>query len=120
MVVSDADLLQRIVVNLLDNAAKYSMQSSQIQMALIPHVMDGHEGVQFSVSNEIGKAGPVDPERVFTKYYRAKGAHRQPGSGLGLFLVASWLKALGGAISYTKDNSPNGVQQAIFTVWVPR
>jgi signal transduction histidine kinase len=120
MIVSDADLLQRIVVNLLDNAAKYSMQGSQIRMALIPHVMDGHEGIQFSISNEIGKAGPADPERVFTKYYRAKGAHRQPGSGLGLFLVASWLNALGGAISYTQDNSPNGVQHAIFTVWVPR
>lgn len=73
MVVSDADLVQRIVVNLLDNAAKYSMTNSQIRMALIPHVRNGHDGIQFSVSNEIGRAGPADPERVFTKYYRAKG-----------------------------------------------
>lgn len=120
MVVSDAGLLHRIVENLLDNAAKYSVPSSEIRMALSTHVEKGQDGVYLSVTNEIGKAGPPDPKSLFTKYYRAKGAHRQTGSGLGLFLVASWVNALGGTITYAQRDQPNGSQQAIFTVWVPR
>ncbi|MEI6799742.1 MAG: HAMP domain-containing sensor histidine kinase [Pseudomonadota bacterium] len=120
MVVSDAGLLKLIVENLLDNAAKYSRSGSEIQMALTSQVVAGQEKVQFRIVNEIGIAGPPDPERLFTKYYRAKGAHRQPGSGLGLFLVSSWVHAFGGTITYTQDNLPNEAQQAIFTVLVPR
>jgi two-component system, sensor histidine kinase LadS len=120
MVVSDADLLQRIIENLLDNAAKYSKPGSEIQVELAADFRDGQKGVQLTVANEIGKVGPPDPDRLFTKYYRAKGAHRQPGSGLGLFLVASWVAALSGAITYRHDNQPNGAQQARFSVWLPK
>ena len=119
-VVSDSGLLKLVFENLLDNAAKYSRSGSEIQIALTSHIVDGQEKVQFRIANEIGKAGPPDPERLFEKYYRAKGAHRQPGSGLGLFLVASWVNALGGTITYRQNNLPNDTQQAIFTVWVPR
>ena len=120
MVVSDAGLLKLIVENLIDNAAKYSKSGAEIQLALTCHVADGQEDVRLSITNEIGQAGPPDPERLFTKYYRAKGAHRQPGSGLGLFLVASWVNALGGSVTYTQENLPNGAQQAIFTVSAPK
>lgn len=119
MVVSDVGLLHRIVGNLLDNAAKYSKLGTEIRIALEPRSSDNREGVELSVANEIGKAGPPDPDRLFTKYYRAKGAHRQPGSGLGLFLVASWVAALGGTINYRQEDQPNGAQLARFTVWVP-
>jgi two-component system, sensor histidine kinase LadS len=120
MVVSDAGLLLRIVENLVDNAAKYSRPGSEIRIALDTSVMDDQEGIELRVANEIGRAGPPDPGRLFTKYYRAKGAHQEPGSGLGLFLVASWVNALGGKITYAQDNVSNVGQQATFCVWVQR
>lgn len=120
LVLSDARLLQRIIENLLDNAAKYSKLGSEIRVELAADFRDGQKGAQLTVANEIGKAGPPDPDRLFTKYYRAKGAHRQPGSGLGLFLVASWVAALGGEITYRQEDQLNGAQLARFTVWVPK
>jgi two-component system, sensor histidine kinase LadS len=120
MVVSDVGLLQRVVENLLDNAAKYSNPGSEIRVELAADIRDGQQGVQLTVVNQIGVAGQPDPERLFTKYYRAKGAHRQTGSGLGLFLVASWVAALGGAITYRREDQPNDLVLARFTVWVPR
>ncbi len=119
MVVWDVGLVKLIVENLIDNAAKYSQAESAIKVALTHHVADGREEVRFSIANEIGHAGPPDPERLFTKSYRAKGAHRQPGSGLGLFLVASWVNALGGRVTNAQENPPNAAEQVIFTVSVP-
>jgi signal transduction histidine kinase len=119
-VVSDAALVGRIVENLLDNAAKYSRPGSVIRIMLSDRTEGTAHGCLLRVENEIGTAGPPDPARLFTKYYRAKGAHRQPGSGLGLFLVANWISALGGTITYAQNSQPDGVEQAIFTVWVPK
>jgi two-component system, sensor histidine kinase LadS len=120
VVISDAGLMRRIVENLLDNAAKYSSSGSGIRVTLLPMAENGVDGLQLNVANEIGKAGPPDATRLFTKYYRSMGAHRQPGSGLGLFLAASWVSALGGTIAYTQEDAPNGTLLANFSVWVPR
>lgn len=119
-IVSDAGLLHRVVENLLDNAFKYKMPGSATTIMLLDHAEGAVEGCLLRICNVIGMAGPPDPKHLFTKYYRAKDAHRQPGSGLGLFLVARWVRELGGTITYEQCDAPNGAQQAIFTVWVPR
>ena len=120
MVQSDSILFHLIVQNLLDNAAKYSVPGSIIRIMLADQAEGGAQGVLLSVKNEIGNAGPPDPTRLFTKYYRAKGAHRQPGSGLGLFLVASWVSALGGTVAYAQGSESDDLRRAIFKVWMPR
>jgi len=119
-VLSDAALIQRVVENLLDNAAKYSVRGSEIRIALGAQAVDGAEGVLLQITNLVGDAGAPDPERLFSKYYRSKRAHRQPGSGLGLFLVASWVSALGGAPSYTPGTAPSGAPEATFSIWLPQ
>jgi signal transduction histidine kinase len=83
-------------------------------------VLDGQAGVVVQVSNQIGDAGAPDPDRVFTKYYRSKRAHRKPGSGLGLFLVARWVQALGGKVEFGVSQTTAGAQTITFSVWVPR
>lgn len=119
-VTTDEALLRSILKNLLDNADKYSPAASRIRVAAIVSAIEGAEGVRISVSNEAGDAGLPDPEKLFTKYYRSRRAHRQPGSGLGLFLVSNWAKALGGKISY-ESHREDGVSQFVtFSLWIPQ
>jgi signal transduction histidine kinase len=116
---TDEDLLRSILRNLLDNAAKYSPDGSRILVNLAGQALSGTDGVEFNVLSQAGDAGLPDVERLFSKYYRSKGAHRHPGSGLGLFLVAGWLKALGGTISYTPIEQADGTVLVKFSVWLP-
>lgn len=121
--VSDETLMRSIIRNLLENADKYSPASSRIRLsaaAMPADGKDGAEGVKITVRNEAGDAGVPDPEKLFTKYYRSKRAHRQPGSGLGLFLVANWARALGGKISYDQNQNGDGSQTVSFSLWVPQ
>lgn len=117
---TDEGILRSIVRNLLDNASKYSPDASRIRLVLAERSYGGVHGAQLSILNEVGEAGAPDVDKLFTKYYRSKGAHRQPGSGLGLFLVASWAKNLGGNISYEQVDGGNGNAFVRFSLWLPK
>jgi signal transduction histidine kinase len=49
---------------------------------------------------------------------RNKKAQRQAGSGLGLFLVAGWIKSLGGEVSWMHQTDPDGRETVTFSLWV--
>lgn len=119
LVETDEELLRSIVKNLLDNAAKYSPAGSRIRLLMAARSRDGIDGAHLSVVNEVGDAGVPDVEKLFTKYYRSKGAHRRPGSGLGLFLVASWAKTLGGSVSYEQISDADDKTLVCFGLWLP-
>lgn len=116
-IVTDPELLQRIVRNMLDNADKYSQPDSLIDVSATPCSHNGRNGFSIIFKNKIGQAGAPNPERLFTKYYRSKGAHRQPGSGLGLFLVAGWCEALDGRVEYASHQDQPIVE---FKIWLPQ
>ena len=119
IVETDEGLFRSIVGNLLDNADKYSPEQSRIEVSLLATSVDGRGGFELSVMNEVGEAGVPDADKLFTKYYRSKSAHRRPGSGLGLFLVASWAKALNGKISYAEIEGHSGERRVSFSLWIP-
>jgi signal transduction histidine kinase len=119
-VASDPGLMVHVLENLLDNALKYGAKGTEVGVAVSAEVLDGQAGVVVRVSNQIGDAGAPDPDRVFTKYYRSKRAHRKPGSGLGLFLVARWVQALGGKVEFGLSQTTAGAQTITFSLWVPR
>lgn len=116
---TDGPILKSILQNLLDNAVKYSPADSTILLMATSKASDGRHGVKLEVINRTGEAGIPDPEKIYTKYYRNKRAHHQPGSGLGLFLVASWIKALGGKIDYRLLQNDDGLQSVSFALWLP-
>lgn len=119
-VTTDEALLRSIIKNLLDNADKYSPAKSRIRVDAIVSTIEGAEGARISVINQAGDAGVPDPEKLFTKYYRSRRAHRQPGSGLGLFLVSNWAKALGGKIAYESHREDEASQFVTFSLWIPQ
>ena len=116
---SDAVILKSLLRNLLDNAIKYSPADAPVLLIAASGSFSAQHGVRLDIVNEVGEAGAPDPEKLYTKYYRSQKARHQPGSGLGLFLVASWVKALGGQVDYQLRYEEDGRQSVLFSLWIP-
>ena len=87
----DAQLLERAVTNLLDNAAKWSPPGGTVQVRL----RDG----ELTVTDEGPGIAPEDLPHVFERFYRSTDARALPGSGLGLAIVAQAARRHGGSVS---------------------
>ena len=111
---TDAQSLRMILGNLIENALKYSPTDSLVDVQVKTLAQGSQPGVCVSVVNLPGLAGWPDPAQVFEKYYRSPGAHRQTGSGLGLYLAATLARQLGGNLAYVPDDQ--GVK---FEFWLP-
>ncbi|MFI6595621.1 sensor histidine kinase [Nonomuraea sp. NPDC050536] len=96
-VVGNAVSLERAVLNLIDNAAKFS-PGGEVEVRL-------REGVV-----TVRDHGPGIPEEelphVFERFWRSPSARGLPGSGLGLAIVAQAVAEAGGAVWL--DNAPGG------------
>jgi len=107
----DATLFEQVLLNLLENAAKYSPAGSPISVRVQRR---GDEAVF-----EIADRGPGIPaaerERVFERFYRAGDGQRASGTGLGLTVSRAIVRAHGGTIS--AEDRPGG--GALFRVRVP-
>ncbi|GAA0924326.1 HAMP domain-containing sensor histidine kinase [Virgisporangium aurantiacum] len=91
--------LQRAVLNLVDNAGKWSPADQPVQVRLRA------EGA--SAVLEVDDAGPgidaADVPRVFDRFYRADSARALPGSGLGLSIVQRVVDAHGGRVTVARS-----------------
>lgn len=77
------DLLFQMLINLLDNAIKYSPAHSAISLVLSHH----NERWQLSIADQGPGIPSAEHEKVFDRLYRLDGARQTPGLGLGLSLV---------------------------------
>ena len=109
----DAKLIIQVIINLVDNAIKYTPVGSDIQITA-----ENKEGfVSVSVTDDgNGIPDPMKP-RVFEMFYTGdnKIADSRRSLGLGLALCKSIVNAHGGEITLT-DNLPHG---SIFTFTIP-
>ncbi|MFT4086790.1 MAG: HAMP domain-containing sensor histidine kinase [Gordonia sp. (in: high G+C Gram-positive bacteria)] len=86
----------RAVLNVLDNAAKWSPPGHPVRLRLR---QIGPELAELTVADE-GPGIPVeDRELVFERFYRADATRSMPGSGLGLAIVRQVVVRLGGQVS---------------------
>lgn len=116
---ADMLLVRTILVNLLDNAVKYAEVGSTVVLEAFPDAEEGAEGVLIRVRNTVGVVGAPDPECVFDKYYRAPGASRFSGSGLGLYIVKRFVMAIGAKIRCMVQ-SVDQHQEVCFELWLPK
>jgi signal transduction histidine kinase len=93
---SDPFLVQIILVNLIENALKYSKEESSISIEF----KETHEQMMMTISNLPNIAGMPASDLVFDKFYRSSNASHISGSGLGLYLVKALAEMLKGSIVY--------------------
>jgi len=97
----DRDQLFQLMVNLLDNALKYSPAGAEVEVVL--------ELAESGVRLQVADHGPGIPEsereRVFDRFQRLEAHRGSPGTGLGLSLVRAIVRYHGGAVSLL-DNAP--------------
>jgi len=109
----DAVLLEQVVFNLLDNAAKYAPATSTIA---VQGWRDGGH-VLLRLVDEGPGIPPDDLERVFDSFYRVqKTDHVPAGTGLGLSICRGFVEAMGGTITATNRPDRSG---AVFTIRLP-
>jgi heavy metal sensor kinase len=118
-VFADRNFLRMAVINLLDNAVKYSPAGSSIRLRLSSvEASDNRAGlVQLNIEDE-GPGIPTDKaSRVFDRFYRVDEGRTRDAGGAGLGLaIAKWaVEVHGGTISLT-PHLPNG---STFSIQLP-
>jgi len=109
----DPVLFEQVLVNLLDNAAKYAPEDSTVTVA---GEADGAH-VRLWISDEGEGLPPADVERVFDKFYRVpKGDSVRAGTGLGLAIARGFVEAMGGTLTAANRADRPG---AVFTLVLP-
>jgi two-component system, OmpR family, sensor histidine kinase KdpD len=110
---ADYLLLEQVLFNLLDNAAKYAPAGSLLRISA------RREGAMMAiaVSDEGPGIPPADLERIFDKFYRVHREDRQrAGTGLGLAICRGFVAAMGGTIEVANRRDRSG---AVFTIRLP-
>ena len=102
---TDAQYARLILLNLVTNALKYSPPESDVHVDVKIDTQGGVPSLRFAVSNKVGSAGRPDPDKVFNRYYRAEGAKKEVGAGLGLWLAQSIALKLGSQLHCTSDEA---------------
>jgi len=105
----DRQLLGQAIANLIDNALKYGAPTAVGGNGWAPEVdvrAETHEGAAEIVVTDRGPGVPVDDrERVLGRFVRLEASRSEPGSGLGLSLVAAVARLHGGSLRL-EDNEP--------------
>lgn len=110
----DRDRIEQIVINLLDNAAKFSPDGGEITV----FVGEGGGRVRVAVADEGVGIDPAEHEVIFEKFYRVDPelAQAPGGTGLGLYICRELAGRMGGEITVLSAPG-NG---ATFVLALPR
>ena len=119
----DADLLGRVLDNLLDNALRYTPRRGVVRLS----VHAGPRGVRLALFNSGRPIPEQDRDRIFQKYERLGAAHGPRGAnrGLGLYFCRLAVEAHDGRISVDDGDSspsddPNGDNEGVrFVIDLP-
>lgn len=112
-VFADADRLQQVLVNLVENAIKYSEATDPVTVKLeqreesaLIHVCDRGDGIPLKQQS-----------RIFERFYRLDEARARStgGAGLGLSLVKTFTEGMGGQVSVLSEQG----EGSTFTVTLP-
>ena len=110
----DPMLIEQVLVNLLDNACKYSPSGSAVDIALAVH----DDVLQLQIRDRGSGIPATDRERIFDMFFRVRSQdHAAPGTGLGLAICRGILRAHGGDIEAQAPLQGSG---SVFLMSLPK
>jgi len=122
-ILSDRDIINKILSNLVSNAVKHTPEGGKITlgMAQVTRSSDGQKLQYLSVTNTGSYIEPSETEKIFDLFYRigdhpGKPAAGQSNSGIGLYLVRQLVGALGGEIRVKSKKGWGSSFRVIFPV----
>jgi signal transduction histidine kinase len=110
----DPSLLRQVLVNLVDNAVKYSVGGGTV----LVRVTDGTPSVRIDVVDQGLGIPSAEQEKIFEKFYRldAEMTRGVGGSGLGLYISREIVQQLGGTLTLESQVGKGST----FSVTLPR
>ncbi|MBI2862467.1 MAG: GAF domain-containing protein, partial [Chloroflexi bacterium] len=110
---ADADELERVLINLMENAAKFSRPGQPIAM----EVKNRRDGVEFHVRDRGRGISSEEQAGLFQKFNRTGSAAGVRGAGLGLAICKAFVERHGGRIWLERSTPGRGSD---FAFWIPR
>lgn len=110
VVALDPVLMEQVLVNLVDNALKYSPPGSPVDIK----AWAAGKSLTFSVADRGPGLAPGEEERIFEKLFRGGASAARPGAGLGLAICKGIVAAHGGRIQAV--NHPQGGAQFLVSL----
>jgi signal transduction histidine kinase len=107
---ANAGALERVLANLLTNAAKFSPPDSRI----VVNVRANRDDATVEVVDQGSGIAPEDRERVFARFYRGESdaARGTRGAGIGLSVVRELVQQMGGTVT-AMPNNPHGTRMVV-------
>lgn len=119
MLTTDEVALAAVLENLLENAVKYSQQVVDVELSARP----GRKGqVVIEVRDRGIGIERADLRRVFERFYRApnEDVRSRRGTGLGLFVVSTLVRSLGGKVTAESAGAGQGTTMRVVLPSTPR
>ena len=107
-VMADPEAIQRVVANLVDNAAESMKDSVVREIRVSTTLLDTHDAVEIEVSDTGAGVSAEDKEKLFLPYFSTKAR----GTGLGLAIVAQIVEEHGGTVR-VEANQPVGTRMVV-------
>ncbi|WP_165602658.1 ATP-binding protein [Candidatus Terasakiella magnetica] len=108
----DSELLELALVNLLNNAEKYSPDGSEI----IVEVWEDTDNVGISVKDQGMGISSQDQSKIFERFFRSSEVGSKEGTGVGLSIVKMIMVLHGGDVSFESQEG----EGSTFTLLVPK
>ena len=109
----DAERLRQVLMNLIENAIKYSPAGDEVEVRA--YTEDGHRRLRIDVCDHGPGIAREHQRLIFEKFGRVTHKNARPGTGLGLFIARSIAEAHGGTLDVTSVPE----QGATFTLDLP-
>ncbi|MBK9637681.1 MAG: PAS domain S-box protein [Bacteroidetes bacterium] len=98
-VILDSKLIKNILINLINNAVKFSPENKKINVSTIVN----DDSVSFEIKDQGIGISLEDQKHLFERFFRAKNAFNIQGTGLGLHIVGSYVDLMNGSLELNSE-----------------
>jgi signal transduction histidine kinase len=111
---SDERKVRQILVNLVENAIKYTPEGTDVTVRCRPEA----EGVAATVEDQGSGIPPELHQKIFERFYQVDQSSTRTvgGTGLGLYICQRLAEIIGGRVTLDRSDEDGSV----FKVWIPR